>query len=291
MLLATGEIRYADILERTLYNGVISGLSLDGKEYYYQNPLANDGKHRRQEWFGCACCPPNIARLLASLTGYVATVTGDSLWLHLYAACKIDAALPDGRRIALEVETRYPWDGNITLKVVEAPVGPFTLRLRIPDWAEGSTVVAAGNNVAAAPGEYAAITQTLKPGDTVRVTLPMQVRRIESNPAVNATSGRIALTRGPLVYCIEQADHPAVDIRSLRLPAGSTLNARWAGDILGGVVAIEGEAIDVGLGSWSDGLYRAINRCHVKAVPFAAIPYYAWANREPGPMTVWIPEG
>jgi len=286
MLLATGTPRYADIMELALYNGIISGLSLTGDEYFYQNPLANNGAHRRQGWFGCSCCPPNIARLLASLTGYVATTSDDTLSMHLYAACTIDTNLPDGRRVALEIDTRYPWDGDVAIKVIDAPAMAFTLRLRIPEWATSATV----NGAATTPGQYAEITN-VHPGDTIRLALPMPTRNIEANPAAHATVGRIAIARGPVVYCVEQVDHEAADIRTMRLSVSEPLTPHWSPELLGGVVVLEGQSTIPDTAAWGDGLYRPADRSTTKRVPLRAIPYYAWANRAPGAMTVWMPEG
>lgn len=177
MLLITGAARYADLLEHTLYNAVLPGIGLEGRSYFYENPLAEDGTHRRQPWFDCACCPPNVARLLAALPGYVVTVADDGLWLHLYAAGRLDAWLPDGRRVRLRLETRYPWDGEVGLEVDAA--GLLTLFLRAPGWCEGAAALTVNGEPVpepVAPGSYAAVRRAWRRGDVVRLRLPMPAR-------------------------------------------------------------------------------------------------------------------
>lgn len=296
MLLATGEAQYADLMEHTLYNGVISGLSLDGKAYFYQNPLADDGTHRRQTWFHCACCPPNIARLLSSLPGYFYSTSDDDIWVHLYAEGTAEVALSSGRTVQLEQHTRYPWDGEVA--VVIRGEGPFGLRLRIPTWCEeGASLEINGERqaVALAPGTYAEIRRGWEPGDVVRLNLPMPVRRVESHPYVAENAGRIALMRGPILYCLEQADTGDVDPRHIVLLASAEIDADFSPELLGGVVALAAKArVETPDASWTDALYRpASSGPEARPVPgmveVRAIPYYAWANREPGPMRVWVP--
>ncbi len=293
MLHLTGDAKYADVLERALYNGVLSGWSLDGKEYFYQNPLADDGAHRRQEWFGCACCPPNLARLLASLPGYVYSVSETGIHAHLYAASVASLTLPDGRRVKLIQDTRCPWDGNITFTVEGE--GEWSLFLRVPAWAgEGASlrVEGSGTSVSIAapvPGQHAELRRYWKPGDTVHLALPMPVRRVVSHPRVSDTRGSVALMRGPLVYCLEHADNPGTDIRAVALPPSAAFVPEWQPGLLGGVAILRGsgEAAE-----WPDTLYSSGDAAPPptgQTVPVTAIPYYAWANREPGPMRVWLP--
>ncbi|MDR3707253.1 MAG: glycoside hydrolase family 127 protein [Capsulimonadaceae bacterium] len=290
MLQITGEARFAEIIELALYNGILSGLSLDGQQYYYQNPLADNGAHRRQAWFGCACCPPNISRMLASLTGYFASVSDGGVWLHLWAAGHIDAAIPGGERIGLDIATRYPWDGRVEITVTDAPATPVSLNLRIPAWATGATVAGdAGSTWPCAAGQYAELTQVWRTGDKITLTLPMPVRRIEANPAIDPTAGRVALARGPLVYAIEQADYADADIRLLCLPSNSPLASTWRDDLLGGVEVVTGEGLAHRAPDWDGELYRTIETQSLAPVNLTAIPYYAWANRAAGPMRVWIP--
>lgn len=292
MLLATGEARFADALETSLYNGVLSGLSLDGQQYFYQNPLADRGHHRRQEWFGTACCPPNVARTLSSLGGYVAATSGDGLWLHLYATGTLTATLDGVGEVEVRQRTDYPWDGEIALEVRAASPATFSLFLRIPAWAQGATAQVNGETVAAplAPGSYLELRRRWAPGDTVQLSLPMPVRMLASHPYVVNNRGRAALMRGPLVYCVEQADHPGADVWELALPAQPDWRVTHEPGLLGGVTVLRTQAlrqVDAATGP----LYRPFDATPPRYAPAAltAIPYYAWANRDAGPMQAWLP--
>lgn len=294
LLLATGEARYADMIELTLYNGFLSGVSLDGLHYFYENPLADDGTHRRKEWFECACCPPNVARLLASLPGYFASVSEGAVWLHLYAGGTATVPLPEGGTLAWAMATAYPWDGDITITITDAPLDPVALHLRLPGWTESASLTLNGEPVEAVlePGEYAIVRRVWQPGDTLHLHLPMPVRHLLGHPNIVDTYGRTALMRGPMVYCIEQADHPDAEVTALRLPADADLQPIARLDLLGDVVTLEGEAWVTDLSNWQHRLYQPagqVSAASGKHVRLTAIPYYAWANRAPGTMTVWIP--
>jgi len=290
MLLASGEARYADAMELALYNGFLSGLSLDGESYFYVNPLADRGGHRRQPWFPCACCPPNIARMLASLPGYFYGVSPGGLWVHLYAEGTADVSL-DGATLRVAQRTDYPWDGRIRLLLEPEAETPFTLRLRVPGWCREAELLVNGEDagVATEPGSYVELERVWRSGDEAELSLAMPVERVLSNPLVLENADRVALRRGPLVYCLEAADNPGVDVWDVVLPAGAELEAEYRPGLLNGVVAIRGEAlaVDTDLG---DDLYRFSDQVSgsERRVPFTAIPYYAWANRDPGPMIVWI---
>ncbi len=297
MLAIASEARYADLIEHTLYNAVLPGLSLDGQAYFYQNPLRDDGKHRRQPWFGCACCPPNVARLLASLPGYFYSVDDRGIYAHLYAEGTAQITLPEGRTVGLTQHTRYPWEGDVRLTVEGE--GVFSLFLRIPAWCgEGSAAAAlevAGepSGVTLTPGTYAEVRRAWTPGDTIHLRLPMPVRRIECHPCVAENAGHVALQRGPIVYCVEQADNLGVDVHDLALPADAELRPEWRADLLGGVVTLRGTAQTAPPDTaWEGRLYRTVGAPAFStpgnSVSLTAIPYYAWANRESGPMQVWI---
>jgi DUF1680 family protein len=295
MLALDGDARYADLLETTLYNGVLVGLSLDGRSYFYQNPLANDGDHRREPWFGCACCPPNIARMLASLPGYVYGVSDEGLWVHLYMENEARATLPDGRELAVSQRTRYPWDGRIEIQV--GTPGTYSLFLRVPAWCEVGARLRVneapfGDNLA--PGAYAEVRRDWRAGDWATLELPMWTRRLACHPYVPNNASRTALTRGPIVYCVEQVDYPDCAVADLALPPDAQLDADWQPDLLGGVCVLRGTAVaSLPDARWSDQLYRSAalpaRMVQGRGVQFTAVPYYAWANREPGAMRVWLP--
>lgn len=308
LLEAADDTRWADAIEHTLYNAMLPGLSLDGEQYFYQNPLENDGSHRRQPWFGCACCPPNIARMLAMLPGMVATVTTrravgeelghlhDTIWLHLIAAGTVRVELPSGGRITLEVRTRYPWDGEIEIEVTELEeAGNLTLNVRVPGWTSDASGEINGEPLLpaeTAPGQYATLNRVWSVGDVVRLRLPMRIRRMEAHPRVTNDAGRVALLRGPLLYCAEAADNPRGDVRDLVLGNARDLHPGWRPDVLGGCVMISGTAElappDAG---WAGTLYRELSsdRSEVReTVQLQAIPYHLWANRGRGSMTVWL---
>ena len=297
MLQIEGDARYADLLERTLYNAMLPGVSLDGETYFYQNPLADEGSHRRQSWFGTACCPPNVARTLASLPGYFYGVSDEGIWIHLYAASAARVALADGRLVGLRLETRYPWDGEITLEIIGE--GEFSLLLRVPGWCDERATLSINGLPwpdLLAPGSYAEVRRDWRPGDTVDLRLPMPVRRVESHPYVVENAGRVALMRGPLLYCVEQVDNPDTRLNNIELPIQSSFRAEFRSDLLGGVVALTADAeVNAPDDSWTSALYRTakpeVNVVDPERVSLTAIPYHAWANREPGPMRVWLRRG
>jgi hypothetical protein len=300
MLALDGDARYADVLELALYNGFLAGLALDGQHYFYVNPLANnrdatlrDGTRGRQPWFNCACCPPNIARLLASLPGYFYNVSADTVWCHLYAAGAAHLTLPDGRAVSVRQETDYPWDGNVTLAVEGA--GEFGLRLRIPGWCDaGASLAVNGQPITTplVPGSYAEVRRAWQAGDVVRLHLPMPMRRMESHPYALENAGRVAPMRGPLLYCLEEADHPGLDLRDVALPAAG-LKIQERADLLGGVVTLTASSrARYPEPGWTDQLYRTAEsigrRPRGPHIKITAIPYYAWANRGAGQMQVWL---
>lgn len=294
MLQITGSALYADTLEHTLYNAVLPGLSLDGKHYFYTNPLANDGTHRRQPWFECACCPPNIARTLASLPGYCYSVSKEGIWVHLYARNDAKLTLPDGREIMLEQTTRYPWHGSITLELTSVPTdNTFSIFLRIPAWCEDGARLVINSDVYTGeltPGTYIEIRRAWRLGDMLVLTLPMPVRRIESHPNIVENHGHVALQRGCILYCVEGVDQPTIDLDSLVLTE-SDFQADYEPETLGGVVVLRGHAATMTLPqAWQNQLYRTHKSSRIlqTRVPLTAIPYFVWANREASPMRVWL---
>ena len=295
MLMLTGEAKYGDLMEWTLYNAFLSGVSVDGLSYFYVNPLADEGGHRRQTWFECSCCPPNIARTFASLPGYFYSIADDGIFVHLYGQGTADIALPDGRSLRLRQRTEYPYDGNVTLGIESA--GKFTLSLRIPGWcAAGATVMVNSEPVSEQPqpGSYLTIERDWSAGDQIRLSFPMPVQLVEAHPHLLENTGRWAVTRGPLVYCIEQADHPGVDIDGVTLLRGVEFSVESRPSMLGGIVALTATALEQRPASvWDGKLYLPAGDADSRTPAFkstiiTAIPYHTWANREAGPMRVWL---
>ncbi len=290
MLRLSCDGRYGDMLERALYNGVISGVSLDGRRFFYENPLASVGTHRRQDGFWCSCCPPNIARLLASLGQYVYSVAPGELAVHLYVAGAAEAEVPGGPAVALTTQTRYPWEGRVRMMVQPSRAAAWTLRLRIPGWCRRSQVLVNGAPVESRVERgYAVLARTWEAGDVVELVLEMPVERVRAHPAVVQDQGRVALQRGPLVYCVEDADHRG-SVHQLVLPEDAELTARFDPELFGGMVVVEGQAQAYAAAEWGDGLYRAASVARTGAA-LRAIPYFAWENRQAGGMAVWLASG
>lgn len=281
--------KYADVMERALYNGVISGVSLDGNKFFYENPLGSLGTHHRQDWFGCACCPPNVARILASVGEYIYSSMDDGIAVHLYVQGEMQTDI-NGMAVTLKQQTRYPWDGQVTLTIEQATAAAYTLRLRIPGWCREHTLQVNGQVVEPAIDKgYACITRTWQSGDTITLELTMPVEVMAANPAVPHDRGLVALQRGPLVYCLEGVDHPA-SVRRLTLPVRQDFTAQFHEELLDGVAVIAGEAVLLPEQTWDGKLYRPIAAEHGSRIPIRAVPYYTWDNREPGEMVVWLPK-
>lgn len=294
MLMLQGEARFADVLERALYNAVLVALGLDGRSYFYRNPLADDGDHRRQDWYQCACCPPNISRLLAGLPGYVYSVSSEGIWIHLYAESAARIELLDGRAVGIDQRTAYPWEGTIEVEIQGK--GDFTLFLRIPSWTEGDISVALNGGSLLEPDMedgYLKVMRSWRQGDVLQLEFPMPVRVMESHPGVKENIERVALMRGPLLYCWEGIDHPEVELDEIVLPQDASFITSFQPGLLDGVVTIETKGVvrppEEG---WGDRLYRRVGSSPdtllTKSVEIKAIPYYAWGNREAGQMRVWI---
>ncbi len=284
MLALEGDSRYTDLLEWTLYNAVLSGWSLDGRGYFYQNPLSDDGTHRRQTWFYCACCPPNIARLVASFAGYIYTVSDNTVWVHLFADSELNTMLPSGTKIKLSQTSNYPWDGNIKIKIESS--GEFTLKVRIPNWCENASATINGKDTGAVAPGYLELNLNWQAGDTVELNLPLEVKLLEAHPHATELNNHVAITKGPIVYCLEAADNPSFDLRDFVLTS-SDITLESSSD-LGGVtkLGLEGEVQQ----KTFTGLYRPLEKAAYTTTKTkaTAIPYNVWANREAGRMQVWI---
>ena len=289
MLQFNGDGRYADVMERALYNGVLSGVSLDGKKFFYVNPLASSGAHHRQEWFWCACCPPNLARLLASLGCYVYSLAEEAVYVHLYTGGEARAEIA-GTRVRLTQHTDYPWDGNVEMTLGVDRPAEFDVMLRIPGWCRQHRIEVNGE-AADAPVTrgYAKLRRRWRNGDRIGLSLAMPVERMVSHPRMVENAGRVALQRGPIVYCLEQCDHTA-PVRSIVLPDDAELMARFDEELVSRAVVIEGGGLAPSKEEPDGPLYRPASERKYDSVDVKAIPYFMWDNRGPGAMAVWLPQ-
>jgi DUF1680 family protein len=293
-----GDARYIDVLERTLYNGFLSGVGLSGDRFFYSNVLESRGKNSRSPWFNCACCPSNVTRFVPQIPSYIYAARGDSLYVNLYVTSEAAVRL-NGRQVSVRQDTLYPWDGEVKVSLRPDSPADFEVAVRIPGWARGRPVPGDlyadldkdaapvevrvnGDRIPVSPSRgYLKIRRTWKAGDAVEVALPMRIRRVVANPAVRADTGRVAVERGPLVYCAEWPDNGG-RVENLVLPDGVGLSVERRDDLLGGLTVVGGEAEAL----FDSGPGRAAVE---KKQPIVLIPYYAWAHRGPGEMMVWLP--
>ncbi len=300
MLAASGEARFTDVIERALYNGINSGMSLDGTLYCYRNPLAFDpatGEKIRNPWYDTTCCPPNLERTFASLPGYFYSTGSDGVYVHLYNNSELDWHLENGVGLKVSQKTNYPWDGKVEITVTPAQSSEFTFYLRIPGWADSAQVTVNGKEVSGAtPGEYMALRRSWAPGDIVGLRMEMAVQMLEANPQVADDTGRVAIQRGPLVYCMEEIDQPdGVSITDLAVSPGATpamqFQSEFKNDLLGGVVVLRHAGVAYDQSASRHTLYSPYNsrQLQSRSVPLTFIPYYAWSNRQQTAMQVWTP--
>ena len=302
MLMITGEAKYADLMERTLYNGFLAGLSLDGQRYIYANPLqvreghmtrGDDHDYQRVEWFYCACCPPNVMRILASLQHYVLLGGEARAVLHQYMTGRYAAAVAGGE-VWLEVTTDYPWEGTVTIRVSEAPVGRWELALRVPHWAEQPTLAVNGTAVDTAPADgWWVVSRQWKEGDELVLVLPLEPRFTVADPRLDAVRGTVAVEYGPLVYCLEAVDNPGHRLDDLSVDTAVAPEVLAVDGTLGGAAIIRtgGRVPPRTAASWWP--YRLAGAPAgdepEDSVSLTAVPYYTWGNREPGAMRIWLP--
>ena len=299
MFMHEGEVKYYDVLERTLYNALMSGVSLSGDHFFYPNPLASSGQHERQEWYGCACCPSNITRFLPSMPGYIYTKTYDQIMVNLYAENTAYIEL-QGQKVKIDQKTEYPWKGNVELTLEPEQEQSFSLMLRVPGWARNQAVpgnlyhfqgdpggpiqVMVNGEAVDAPIEegYIDLNRTWKPGDQVTLELPMQVRIVEANEKVEEDRGKVAIQRGPVVYAAEWPDNFEGKVLNLVFDENSRLSSAFKPELLNGAPVIRGKAARA----------RKTLEGEVKLSEkqdLTLIPYHLWANRGPGEMRVWLP--
>ena len=293
MLAATGEARFTDVIERALYNGINSGMSLSGTLYCYRNPLASHGEKIRNEWYDTTCCPPNLQRTFASLPGYLYSTSPQGVRVHFYHASTLNWRLPNGAALQLEQKTDYPWSGAVRITVTPAAPAEFSVFARIPGWTPRALVKVNGAAAPGAPkpGQYLEIARRWSPGDTLDLDFDMQPRLTESDPRVRENVGRAAVERGPLVYCLESPDLPAVEsLAAVRLNRQAGFSAQFRRDLLDGVVTLRHRGFLVEQPPDAP-LYRPLAPASAPAKPIelTLIPYYAWANRGQSRMEVWLP--
>ena len=286
MFLATGESKYIDVCERALYNNVLSGVSLSGDKFFYDNVLESDGEHERQKWFGCACCPGNITRFVASVPGYMYAQQGRDIYVNLYAQGKAKIG-----KVELEQTTNYPWDGKISIKVAKG-AGKFAIKLRIPSWlktsptnnnlyayadaAKNYSISVNGHALYPENHDYFTITRSWKKGDVIELNFPMDVRRIVANDNAEDDRGKVALERGPIVFCLEGSDQADGKVFNKYILNSANISAQYDANLLNGVMTLSGNAKEL----QQDGT--------VKDVKFRAIPYSTWNNRGAQQMEVWV---
>ena len=298
--------RYIDVMERVLYNNILGGVSYEGDHFFYANPLTsypnvNPSEHfsgitsaqhyRRSEWFFCPCCPPNVARIVASIGGYFYSTTSDRLYVHLYNqnTASIDLG---GRTIQIEQQTNYPWDGTVELTIQTESPAQFDVALRVPGWCRSYTLAVNGQQQPVTlENGYAVVARQWQSGDTVTLVMAMPVERMASHPEIRQDAGQIALQRGPVVYCLEEVDNGA-RLANVAIPADGALQAVFDPDLFGGISVISGDAVRIEPSSWVGDIYQSQSEVDYVRAPFQfkAVPYYLWANREPGEMRVWIRE-
>lgn len=298
--------RYIDVIERALYNDILSGVSFEGTHFFQANPLASypnitpyprldpmsaDTYYRRVEWFDVACCPSNLTRMVASLGSYFYSTTPERLYVHLYNQNRAEAAV-GGSVVQIEQRTRYPWDGEIDVTLTLPQPTHFELALRIPGWCRDFHAAVNGEQVSLTPERgYIVIAREWQSSDHVTLSLTMPVERIRANPHIRQDAHCVALQRGPIVYCIEEADNGA-DLANITLPREAALNYQFDPDLFGGIGTITAEAIRSAPQAWSGGLYQPVSVAELRRDSFTlkAIPYCFWANRQPGEMRVWVHE-
>jgi DUF1680 family protein len=304
MFLATGDAKYIDVLELALYNSVLSGVSLEGTDYFYVNPLRLTDplpaplrwSRTRVPFVTSYCCPPNVLRTIAETSGYAYAKTDDEIYVNLYGGSKLNTSLDNGAGVAsslvLTQTTRYPWDGVATIAVDACPNREFAIRLRIPGWVDSAKIRVNGEsvNVTPSPGAYAEIRREWRGGDKIELDLPMPAVKLEANPLVEETLNQTAFKRGPIVYCLESHDLPeGTRVSDVTVSPAAEFEPRHDDSLLGGVTVLEGPLTAQSAASWGRVLYRPLTPKARREIQGRLIPYYAWSNRGKSEMSVWLP--
>jgi len=303
MLCADENAAYADVIEQEIYNGILPGIGLDGKSWFYRNVLrryekqykpegSTDMAQRSQPSHAQICCPSNMVRMLAEWPSYLYSVGDETVWIHQYAGSELTHQFAGGQTLAVRQETQYPWEGHIHIAIDKAPSGPVVLKLRIPGWCAATVVKLNGQPVRgdARPASYFALRRTWKPGDTVDLELDMPVRLVEAHPKAEQLRNQVAVMRGPVLYCLESPDLPeGLDLNGVYLPSDIELTARAGEGMPFGVRVLEGQGLYRNPSDWTGQLYRPLGNTFMKLLPIRLIPYFAWANRGLSTMSVWLP--
>lgn len=297
MLQLTGEAKYADVMELSLYNSVLSGISLDGNKFFYTNPLAASKDYPydlrwsggRQKYISKSnCCPPNTIRTIAEVSDYMYSMGEDGLYVNMYGGNVLKTELHDGAKLTLEQVTNYPWDGKITITLKELSTASEKIRFRIPGWCKGYSVIFNGKGKEVYKVVDGYISRMMKKGDRIELILDMPATLLESNPLVEETKNQVAVKRGPIVYCLESADLPNQNVFDVLIPSSIKLQPTPMKIDIGNVMALTGEARVLQKTDWKNKLYKEVNTASTP-IKIKLIPYYAWANRGQTDMTVWMP--
>lgn len=300
MFLVTGEAKYVDLIELAFYNSILSGVSLSGTEYFYVNPLRVVDPlpvelrypRTRQKFFTSFCCPPNVVRTIAEVGGYAYGKTDDAIFVNFYGGNTLETELATGK-VKLTQETEYPWDGQIRITIDECSAKEFAVHLRIPGWSAGATLAVNGIEQVVpveTQSEYVKLRRQWRPGDSIELDLPMPAQLIEAHPLVEEVQRQVAVKRGPVVYCLESADLPAgTKITDVAIATDAKLATRYDATLLDGVGIVEAPALVSSPAPWTNELYRPKQAAATESVQLQLIPYYAWANRGAGEMSVWLP--
>lgn len=300
MFLATGDAKFMDVVELEFYNSVLSGVALDGTNYFYSNPLrVTDPMPMELRWsrtrvpfVGSFCCPPNLVRTIAESADYAYGKSADSIWVNLYGGSSLETTLADSGKVKLVQETEFPWNGRVRIGILECGGGEFALKVRIPGWAEGASVRINDSpaDFSPKPQSYFEIRRSWRPGDFVDLDLPMRTRLMEANPLVEEDRDQVAVQRGPVVYCVESPDlPPGVKISDLFIPPDMKFTARYDQHLLGGVVVLDCKPLARREENWRGRLYRDFAPSGLEPINVKFIPYFVWQNRGPSEMSVWLP--
>ena len=299
MFLATGEARYMDVVELEFYNSVLSGVALDGTNFFYTNPLrvvdpmpvSLRWPRQRVPFVSSFCCPPNLVRTIAESANYAYAKSDSALWVNLYGRSSLATEIAGGK-LQLTQETDYPWNGRVRIKIASVGPQPFALKLRVPGWASAASVRLnfAPADHSGQPGSYLEIRRCWQAGDVVDLDLPMPVRLMAANPNVEEDNNQLAVQRGPVVYCLESPDlPPGIKISDVLLPANGSWTVRYDQHLLAGVVVLQGSLLTRPREHWAGQLYQPYEPAELRAIPAKLIPYSVWQNRGPSEMSVWLP--